>query len=406
MISLERKIPNLFDEKKDCCGCGACLNICPKNAISMEEDQYGFKYPKIDETLCIGCHLCKKVCAFQNTEEDNSPIETFAAVSKDKIQLHQSASGGIFAAIAQQHINEEGVVFGAAFDKKWNVCHIGIERFDELKMLQGSKYVQSDTKETFREAKELLELGKKVLYSGTPCQIAGLKKFLNKEYSNLLTIDIICHGVPNNKMFKEYLNQIEQKENGKVVKFVFRDKRIGWGKNGSVEIKKQDKLINKKIWESTSSYLYYFTQSWIYRENCYLCKYASLHRPADITLGDYWGIEKEHPEYIAKSEWDESKGISVVIANTNKGLELLKSLPEYLELRESSFEKASSNNGQLKKPSTPGKREEILSEYLSNGWNGLEKRFNKKIGIKKYKSQLISYIPKSLKKYLKRVLKG
>lgn len=406
MNSLERIIPNLFDEKKDCCGCGACLNICPKNAISMEEDQYGFIYPKIDKKLCIGCHLCKKVCAFQNTEEENYPIETFAAVSKDEIQARQSASGGIFAAIAQQHINEKGIVFGAAFDKEWNVCHIGIDRFDELKRLQGSKYTQSDTKETFRKTKELLESGKKVLYSGTPCQIAGLKKFLNKEYSNLLTIDIICHGVPNNKMFKEYLNQIEREINGEIVKFVFRDKSIGWGINGSVEIKKQDKLINKKIWQSDSSYLYYFTQGWIYRENCYSCKYASSHRPADITLGDYWGIEKEHPEYIEKSEWDESKGISVVIANTNKGLGVLKNLTEYLDLRESSFGKASSKNGQLKRPSTPGKREEILNEYLSNGWNGLEKRFNEKIGIQKYKSQLKSYIPKSLKRYLKRVLKG
>ena len=236
-------IPNLFENKKDCCACGACLNICPKEAISLKQDEYGFLYPEIDEYLCIRCELCKKVCAFQNVEEDNVPISTFAAISKNRNQAKNSASGGIFAAIAQYVINNNGIVYGAAFDDSWNVKHIGIEHIEDLIKLQGSKYTQSNTDTTFIEVKKMLALGKQVLYSGTPCQIAGLKKYLGKDYTNLITIDIICHGVPSNKMFKDYLSYLEAKNNAKIQNFKFRDKKTGWGINGSVVFLKQNKKV-------------------------------------------------------------------------------------------------------------------------------------------------------------------
>ncbi len=391
----------LYKDKKNCCGCGACMNICPKNAISMREDKSGFIYPDIDRDLCIKCGKCMKVCAFQNTEIKNNPIKTFAAVGKNPKVNNHSASGGIFASLARQFIKKGGIVFGASFDNNWNVNHIKADNISLLKKLQGSKYVQSSTGTTFSEVKKLLENGEKIFYSGTPCQIAGLYGFLGKNYENLVTADLICHGVPNNRMFREYINSIEKKENGKVIKFSFRDKSIGWGINGSAVIEKNNSRFKKKLWQSASPYLYYFSQGCIYRDCCYECKYACEHRPADITLGDYWGIEKAHPEYLGKNNWDEKKGISVVIANTEKGLNFINSFKNCADFRKSDFQSASEKNSQLRKPSSSGKRNEILKIYTSDGWNALEKRFNKNIGFRKYSSFVKTLVPQKVKRILK-----
>lgn len=393
---MEKTIPILFHDKENCCGCGACMNVCPVGAVSMSEDKCGYIYPKIDEKKCIRCGKCKSVCAFQSRQEMNEPVETFAAVSKNKVRTKKSASGGIFAAIAEEFLSKGGHVFGAAFTNDWGISHKCISTVDELHVLQGSKYAQSNTLDTFSQAKQLLEKGKRVLYSGTPCQIAGLKAFLGKEYDNLLTIDIICHGVPSEKMLKDYLNYLSTGHKDKVDNFTFRDKSIGWGKNGSIVI--NDKRVI--LWESASSYLYYFAEGWLSRKNCYQCKYASKHRPADITLGDYWGIEKQHPEYLS-SGWDESEGISVVIANTQKGLSVLNSCSS-IEMKQSTFEKAAVANHQLKAPVEKGKRDEIVTLYGEQGWEALEVRFKKNIGIKRYSSQIKSMIPLKLKRWLKR----
>ena len=310
----------LFENKKDCCGCGACFNACPKNAVSMQEDDFGYIFPVIDSSLCVECGKCKQVCAFQNHAETNTPQEVFAAAAKNSDIIMNSSSGGVFTALAGHIIENGGIVFGAAFGEDWNVRHIAVENKDQLRLLRGSKYTQSSTGTAFRQAQELLRKGKTVLYSGTPCQIAGLKGFLGKEYDTLLTVDLVCHGVPNNRMLSDYIKLLEQKENGKIVKFTFRDKSIGWGKNGSAVIESPNgKRYRKKLWESASSYPYYFAASLICRENCYSCRYACSNRPADITLGDYWGIEKAHPQYLSDKLHDDSKGISVVIANTAKG---------------------------------------------------------------------------------------
>ena len=393
-----REIPVLFETKENCCACGACLNICPKKAISMREDEHGFLYPEINKDTCIRCGMCKKVCAFQNNEILNSPIKCFAAVSADRAQAEKSASGGIFAAIATKTLERGGTVFGAAFDDSRRVHHISVDKQSRLCALQGSKYTQSDTETTYSEVKELLKCGKDVLYSGTPCQIAGLQGFLGKDYENLITVDIVCHGVPNNKMLLDYIAMLEEKHGGSLTSFTFRDKSIGWGINGSAKIGK------KKItlWASASSYLYYFTRGWIYRENCYKCKYASSHRPADLTLGDFWGIEKQHPDYIGKHGWDESKGISLIIANTEKGVLLLEKLGEALELKPTEFDKIAAGNTQLRQPSKPGKREELLDAYKASGWQGLDKRFAKNMGWKKHSSRLKAMLPKGLKRALKR----
>ena len=389
----------LFTDNKDCCGCGACCNICPKKAITMSEDKYGFIYPEIDRSKCIGCGLCMKACGFQNSQVTNEPMKAFAASAKSDKIIKKSASGGAFAAIASNILDEGGAVFGAAFDGDHNVYHTGVDRKEKLSLLQGSKYVQSNTANTYKQVRDLMNNGKKVLYSGTPCQIAGLYGFLGRDYDRLITVDLICHGVPNQKMFRDYIKSL-----GIVKKFSFRDKSIGWGINGSAIIEKNGSDKKIKLWQSASAYLYYFSQGEIYRESCYSCKYACSHRPADITLGDYWGIEKQHPEYLGKEGFDESKGISVVIANTEKGLKTLNECSNTMHMLDSEFSKAAAGNTQLRKPSSHSqKRSELLELYADKGWNAVEERYKKNIGVRKYSSQVKSLIPKGVKKYLKRM---
>lgn len=390
---MDREIPVLYNEKKDCCACGACLNVCPRQAIHMVEDACGFCYPQIDENLCVKCGRCKQVCAFQNSKVENSPVRVFAGIAKDVSIRKVSASGGIFAAIAKKALEEGYVVFGAVLQTDFVVKHIGIRSVEELWKLQGSKYTQSDIGQTYSEVKESLALGKKVLFSGTPCQIDGLYGYLGRDNENLLTIDIICHGVPSNKMFMDYIKSLGED----ISSFVFRDKSIGWGINGNATINGK----KKHIWQSSSPYLYYFTKGWIYRDNCYQCKYTCSHRPADITLGDYWGIEKQHPEYLGKDGWDEAKGISVIIANTSKGEATVNETGYALDLKESTFEKAAEANHQLRLPSDPGKRDDILRLYNDAGWTAVEKHFKDNIGWRYYSSLIKSFLPNSLKRFIK-----
>ena len=403
MEAKNNTIPALFREKKDCCGCGACVNACPVQAIEMVEDACGFRYPQIDESKCIRCGKCKRVCAFQNESVKNVPLETYAAVARDQKLVERSASGGIFAALAKEVLAQNGAVFGAAFRPDWSVAHVAVFGEADLVALQGSKYAQSDIGNTYTQAKKLLEEGKMILFSGTPCQIHGLYGYLGKDYDHLFTVDVVCHGVPNHRMLRDYIHGIEQKHGQKITAFTFRDKSLGWGINGSAEMMKKEHKVKKPVWQSASSYLYYFTKGWIYRENCYHCKYACANRPADLTLGDYWGIEKAHPEYLGKNGFEESKGISLVIANTLKGHALLDMVRNVLELKESSFELAAEGNGQLCHPSKPGPRGELLKIYEQGGWDAMESRFAKNIGWRKYSSQMKAMIPAGVKRLLKRL---
>ena len=366
----------LYEKKEDCCGCGACLNICPRNAITMKEDKCGYKYPVIDISKCIKCGQCKKVCAFQNRDETNKPIDCYAAVSKNKKQVMRSSSGGIFASLAAYIIDQGGIVYGAAYGENWKVHHVAVESKKQLIDLQGSKYVHSDTENTFSIVKEQLKLGRLVLYSGTPCQIAGLQSFLGTDYDNLLTVDIVCHGVPSYKMFHDYLHLLEEKYGGTITSFSFRDKSKGWGINGSIVINGK----KRTIWGSSSSYFHYFLKGWIYRENCYKCKYACSNRPADITLGDYWGIEKHHPELLTKDGWDDTKGISCIVINTDKGKKYLEDLP--ISLQRSNFAKISDKNTQLLRPCKKGNRDEIIRIYKTGGRKEIDNYFRKSTGIK------------------------
>mgnify|MGYP001109992381 CR=1 FL=1 len=390
----------LFDQKKNCCSCTACMNICPKQAITMESDIDGFTYPEIDKNFCIECGLCKKVCAFQNIPISKSePIATYVAINKDKDILSSSASGGIFGALASLVFEKKGVVFGCAYNDNMDPEHICVDNLVDIKKIQGSKYVQSNIKNAYREVKENLKVGYWVLFTGTPCQIAGLKSYLGKDYDKLITADIICHGVPSGDFFKGYINYLERKLKGKIIDFKFRDKSHGWGLRGKVIYIKKGKILQKTILPVTSYYYNYFLKGDIYRESCYECKYACGSREGDFTIGDYWGVDKAHPEVDVK------KGVSVLLINSKKGIMLLSELSKYLDLTKSTFEQAREENSQLNRPTSKScRREKILETWIKGDYKAIADEYYKLNRKQIILSKSKMLIPYSMKRFLKRIL--
>ena len=301
-------------ERLSCTGCRACEHICPKNCISFKPDYEGFIYPEVDETVCNECGLCLKRCpSFSDTKLPDYKQKFFGLRLKDKNALMKSSSGGAFAGLANYIIRQNGIVYGCAYTENLIPQHIAVNDIAGLEKLKGSKYVSSDTKDTFKTVKAELQEGKTILYSGLPCQIAGLKSFLNKEYENLYTVDLICHGVPSQKLFKKYLEWLGQKMDGKIIYYGFRDKEIGQNVRGllNANAKTSTKIRTKNGF--CDPYYASFLRCEIFRESCYKCKYANMYRIGDITIGDFWGIKKYYPDY------DDSKGVSAIIINTAKG---------------------------------------------------------------------------------------
>lgn len=401
----------LFSSNDQCCGCGACASICPKHAITMQQDEYGFQFPKVDAALCVNCALCTRVCDFQNEKAAMKPLEVYAVMRRDTDALVHSASGGAFAAIAETVIESGGVVFGAVLTEEnalLTPIHCMAESKQELSAIYGSKYVQSDLRNTFSEAKNQLESGRTVLFSGTPCQIGGLRAYLSKDYPNLITMDLVCHGVPSAKMFQDYLRILQKKLKGRMTSFCFRHKTEGGGFIARVECMKKDGSVwYTDIPSYQSSYYEYFLRSELYRHSCYHCPYAGNQHPADITIGDYWGFEAEHPEVILpKGEMSPPKGISVLIANTLKGIEWFTRCRESFFVVPSQIESAARHNGQLRQPSKHGaERERILKLYASKGYKAVDNAFirrKKAVQIKERMQYLVHhYVPKPLRKLIK-----
>lgn len=405
---------SLFCEKKQCCGCGACYNSCPKGAIDMVEDSYGFIYPKINASLCISCGLCQKVCAYQKDKENaNIPLKIYAAGRKDKNKIMKSASGGIFASFAEKMIRLSGRVYGVAWsieNGKIIPEHIGIEKNEQIKNLLGSKYVQSNTAMIYNEVKNDLLSGRRVLFSGTPCQVDALRCFLGRQYDNLITIDLICHGVPNQAFFNGYINLLEKKYKGKIVEFNFRDKKRGWGLNESIKILKNNKIISKEFSVDESSYYHMFLNAQNYRENCYYCKYANEKRVGDITIGDFWGIEEEKP-YLLKQNGgllDISKGISVILVNTQQGNKWLEQCKDDMYLFPATLIQAAKNNTQLRMPTSPGRyRNIIMGLYKNGGYEQVHTYYKRRILIPmRVKKNIKKIIPKFIKTEVKKFLKS
>lgn len=306
-------------QPENCCGCGACAQRCPKQCITMKEDLEGFLYPNIDLSKCIDCKLCEKVCPIINPNEKKQPLEIYATINPDEKIRKQSSSGGIFSLFATRIIQENGVVFGARFDENWEVKHDYTETIEGLTAFRSSKYVQSRIGNTYQKAESLLKSGRKVLFSGTPCQIAGLKRYLKKDYDNLITVDFICHGVPSPKIWRHYLkvtcNKLARNENYEINAISFRNKNKGW-KNFSFYLSmKADGKGCKELCEPAgdNAYIKGFLNDLYLRPSCHYCPVKSGKSGSDITVADYWGVHKQHPEL------DDNKGVSLAFYNTPKG---------------------------------------------------------------------------------------
>ncbi|WP_294593313.1 Coenzyme F420 hydrogenase/dehydrogenase, beta subunit C-terminal domain [uncultured Bacteroides sp.] len=330
-------------DKKDCSGCTACVNVCPKQCISMKQDEEGFYYPKIDKSFCIKCGLCEKVCPFDKPRYENVEVQdVYASYIKDVSQRQQSTSGGIFYVIAKWVIERGGIVYGAAFDDRFKLIHVGIETINDLDRLRGSKYLQSYLGTVFLEIKEHLKTERWVYFVGCGCQVAGLNAFLRKKYNTLITSDLVCHGVPSQLMFDWHLDYLRKKEKSEITSYSFRD-LSGWGVCETYEFSSQTRGKGKRILPSysLSPYLYSFMWAFNYRYSCYDCKFARVPRQGDITLGDYWGVAKFFPEL------DRTKGISLILVNTFQGISIWNSLKESVEYRKSKINDAACENANL-----------------------------------------------------------
>lgn len=288
-----------------CCGCGACSQRCPQSCITMQEDDSGFLYPHVDVEACVGCGLCEQVCPYLNKEvKRNGAATAIAACNPDEQVRTGSSSGGVFTLLAQDVIAQGGVVFGARFDDQWNVVHDCTDSDDGLMAFRGSKYVQSVIGDSYCRVEGLLKQGRKVLFSGTPCQIAGLRLFLGKEYDDLLLVDVACHGVPSPMVWREYLPGASGGSPLTVVNF--RSKTTGW-KNYSVLIGDKSRL------HDNDRFMGCFLKNYSLRPSCFNCRFKAGRSGADITLADFWGIQTVAPHL------DDDKGTSLVIVHTEKG---------------------------------------------------------------------------------------
>lgn len=321
--------------KSLCCGCAACVQICPKKCISLTEDTEGFLYPRVDKTKCIDCGLCETVCPFLSESAEREPKAVYAVKNPNDDIRQKSSSGGVFTLLAEKVINDGGVVFGVRFDEKWEVEFAYSETIDGLSAFRGSKYIQARVGNAFIDAEQFLKAGRKVLFSGTPCQVKGLLQYLRKDYENLLTVDFVCHGVPSPKVWRLYLKEeveriARQGDDGKntvlsskvmpnIKGINFRDKSSGWKKfsfalqltEALAEGEQNSVLHTNKFYENP--FMQAFLSDLILRPSCYMCPAKSGKSGSDITIGDFWGIEHIKPEI------DDDKGLSLVMVhNENK----------------------------------------------------------------------------------------
>lgn len=379
---------------KDCCGCTACEQICPKNCITFTENHEGFTYPVVDESLCINCGACVKHCPVITPQNSYGVQNVYAAKYRDSKKTKSSTSGGIFIPLAKSVLEKGGIVFGCAYDQKLVAKHIAIESEAELFKLQGSKYVQSDISGIYTQVKSELNNGRQVLFSGTGCQVAGLRSFLAKDYENLITVDIVCHGVPSPKLFENYIDYLGKKLGEPIKSYNFRSKkRHGWGLFYELETDNSGKGGSG----FDDPYYNAFLNCKTYRESCYNCRFANCDRQGDITLADFWGIEYINPSFYSKN------GVSLVLVNSEKGKSLWKSLENCIDSVESTIEQAVKMNKNL---SSPSHRPECR-DTIYDGFNGdFNSYVMKKLYVKpSIKRKIKAIIPVSVKGRIKHILK-
>jgi coenzyme F420-reducing hydrogenase beta subunit len=355
----------VIKERKDCCGCGACEAICPSTpkSISLELDNEGY-YPKVNESTCTLCNLCVTVCPLTSQPDPGKNLAkptAYAAWNRDPVIRENSSSGGIFSALAHHIIAAGGVVFGAAFtDDFQSVKHIAVESIGDLPRLRGSKYVQSSTSEALPLVKQYLATGRKVLFVGAPCQVAGVKNLMrSKKYKeNLVTCDFVCHGVPSPLIFKKYIAEQEKKYNAKTTAYNFRHKRHGWNFIDVHQEFSNARTYHK--WNWGDSFMYAFYKNITLQPACYDCSFNRFPRAADITLADFWGVAKKYPEY------DDNKGTSLIVTNTENGHNLFHSCRKQLFIGECDFEYSVAHNLHFTDSAVPHPQRALFFSKISD----------------------------------------
>lgn len=325
--------------KEKCTGCCACMNKCPQNCIKMKEDEYGSLVPEIDESKCINCNLCLRTCPINNVINSNNPIKAYAAWSLNENERKTSASGGIATTFYKHIVSKGGYIAGTSFNEKMELKHSLVNNEEQIEKFKGSKYIQSYIGYIYRNIKEKLEQGEKVLFIGTPCQVAGVNMYLNREYKNLITIDLICHGVPSNKLLNEHVKNIENKQGKCINRITFR------GEDRYLFTAYQDEKIVYQKSSREDLFLLGFLNGIFSRKSCYQCKYANLNRISDITIGDFLGLGKEK-----KFKYSTKNGVSLILTNTKKGEKFLEECKNELFLEERDIDEATKENEQLKNP--------------------------------------------------------
>lgn len=382
----------------ECCGCGGCVNSCSTNAIVYCKDQYGFIKPAVDESKCISCGRCINVCPIINVSV-NETIDAYAGINRDKETLVCSSSGGIFFPIAKNVLKENGIVFACTMNSDFSVRHIRVSHIDELYRVMKSKYVQSDMNNVHLGVKKDLKSGHRVLFCGTPCQVASIKNFVGEKNSeHLTTIDIVCHGIPSQELFNAYISNLCQKKKKELQTYSFRYKKsTEQGMNWYAAYKfKGNKEIVRNWPEDSFNYLYMISA--IYRESCYNCRYAQSNRSGDITLCDYWGWENYHSEFTYKDS------VSAVLVNTENGIDVVNSLISEgkVFLVPTDIKNIIKGNGCLREPSKRHEdRDAILSMWKESGYAAVDEWFKKTHRKQRVKYFLMRHTPKKIVLMLK-----
>ena len=394
-----------FVEKKKCVGCNACVQRCPKGCIRLEEDEEGFLYPKTDSSLCVDCHLCEKVCPVIFRKEKRLPLKVYAMRNRDENIRFRSSSGGIFYLLAAAVLARGGVVFGARFNERWEVIHDYTETLEGLAPFLGSKYVQSRIGNSYRQAELYLKAGRPVLFSGTPCQIAGLQNYLGKGNEYLLTVDLICHGAPSPRVWDNYLGELLEKKSlpgGRIKEISFRNKKQGWKNYNFViagtEGKEQQSEIKEWISEpgSENRFMQGFLGDLYLRPSCYACPVKSFRSGSDLTLGDFWGIEEIMPE------WEDKRGTSAVFVHSEKGVEIVRKIADKCDWRQSDYGQVVRKNPSLEVSVTaPRNRQYFFAHWKEKSLIPFIEEMIKPLPQRKWKKLIRKFIRilKSGRKY-------
>lgn len=362
-------MPTLAD-RHNCTGCTACDSVCPKSAITMVADGMGFKFPEVNPALCIECKLCEKACPIikpLSVDVRTPEPKSVALQLKNESELAKSQSGGAFYAVASEALKSGFIVYGAGFDNELNVRHMSARNLDELDNLRFSKYVQSDLGETFKQIARQLKEGQKVLFSGTPCQIAGLKGAIPaKSQGNLLTVDLICHGVPGPEVYRKYLRYLEHRYDHKVEKFIFRDKdSFGWS------TPRESAIFDNGVKKSFYYYNFLFQEKdLIAREACGRCRFCTLTRVADLTIADCWGWEK-----LGRKDFDENRGISLMLVNTPKGYETLQAISSKIDIVDVPLRPHLLQRNLQRPTRRPALADKVAADFAAHGFRYINRRY-------------------------------